>query len=130
MKKFVVAGFAALAVVLSGCGAGNGGYSTNGGYTSTDWDMNNPSLYNNNTYCSGGTYNPLPNNQFSCVRNGVTTPPSARPKPIEPPKTQQKAPVAPVQKAPAQQAPKPAAPAPKAPAPAYKAPAPAPKTGK
>jgi hypothetical protein len=129
MKKLVLAATAALALTLTGCGAGNGydGYSSNGGYTSTDWDMNNPSLYNNNTYCGGGTYNPMPNNQFTCVRNGVTAPPSARPQPVIPPKTQQKAPV---------QAPKPAAPAPKAPAPAYKAPAPpapkapAPKTGK
>lgn len=130
MKKFIVVGIAALSLALTGCGAGNG-YPPNGGYTSADWDMNNPSMYNNSTYCNGGTYNPLPNNQFSCFQNGTTTKPSTRPAPVVPPKTAQKAPVkpaAPVQKAPVQQAPKPAV---KAPAPApYRAPAPAPKTGK
>lgn len=125
MKKIVVAGIAAAALMLTGCGAsGYDGYSTNGGYSSSDWDMNNGSMYNNNTYCGGGTYMPMANNQFACNRNGVISTPSARPVPIVPPKSAQKAPVAPpAPKAPAQ-APK--APAPKAPAPK----APAAKTGK
>lgn len=131
MKKIIVAGIAAAALMLTGCGAsGYDGYSTNGGWSDSDWDLNNPSIYNNNTYCNGGTYNPMPNNQYSCYRNGVTSSPSPRPQPIVPPKSAQKAPVAPAQKPPAQNsAPKAPAQAPKAPAaPAPKAPAA--KTGK
>ncbi len=155
MKKFVLAGTAALALALTGCGAssgynGNGnldygGYSSNGGYTDHDWDMNYGSSYNNNTYCSGGTYNPLPNNQYSCNRNGVTSTPSSRPKVVVPPKSAQKAPAEVLkrveqqkaaqqknlqQKAEKQKIADQQKSAPKAPAPAYKAPAPAPKTGK
>jgi hypothetical protein len=157
MKKLVVVGIAALSLTLTACGGQNfdttpndnydyGGYSSNGGYTSSDWDLNSPSIYNNNTYCNGGTYTPLANDQFSCNRNGVITTPAPRPKVIVPPKSAQKPPAdvlkrveqqkAQVQQQKAQQqkqnsAPKPAAPAPKAPAPApYRAPAPAPKTGK
>jgi hypothetical protein len=122
-KKLVVGIVVAGALALTGCGSsGYDGYSTNGGWSDSDWDLNNPSIYNNNTYCQGGTYNPLPNNQYSCYRNGVSSPPVVRPQPIIPPKSQQKppavkpaAPAAPKPAAPKPAAPKPAAPAPKAP---------------
>jgi hypothetical protein len=115
-KTLALTGIAiAGALALAGCGtSGYDGYSTNGGWSDSDWDMNNPSIYNNNTYCGGGTYMPMAGNQYSCKRNGVTSTPSARPAPVIPPKSAQKAPVK--------------APAPKAPAPAPKAPAA--KTGK
>lgn len=100
MKKLAVAGIVlASALTLTACGSSgynsgfdgfNDGYSNNGGWNSSDWDMNNPSVWNNNSYCHGGTYQPLAGNQYSCVNNGVTSRPSARPKaPIVPPKTQQ-----------------------------------------
>jgi hypothetical protein len=102
LKKSAVVGIAAAALALSGCGASSGyngsndfdygGYSSNGGYTDHDWDMNYGSVYNNNTYCSGGTYNPMPNNQYTCNRNGVVTKPSPRPSVIVPPKSAQKPP--------------------------------------
>jgi hypothetical protein len=107
LKNFGIAGLVvAGALALAGCGTGSpsssgytdsnsydyGGYSSNGGWTDHDWDMNYGSVYNNNTYCSGGTYKPLPNNQYSCVRNGVASKPSVRPKAIVPPKSAQKAP--------------------------------------
>lgn len=157
MKKLVLAGTAALTLALTACGGQSfntpdtdrydyGGYSSTGGYSATDWDLNNPSIYNNNTYCNGGTYTPMSNNQFSCNRNGVMSSPAPRPSLVVPPKSAQKPPADVLKKVEQQkvqrqqqqqqqqqkaQAPKPAAPAPKAPAPApYKAPAPAPKTGK
>lgn len=101
MKKLAVAGIVlASALTLTACGGSgynnsgfdgfNDGYSQSGGWNSSDWDMNNPSIWNNNSYCHGGTYQPLAGNQYSCVNNGVTSRPSARPKaPIVPPKTQQ-----------------------------------------
>jgi hypothetical protein len=102
LKKFAVVGIAVAALTLSGCGASSGfegsnnydygGYSSNGGYTDHDWDMNYGSSYNNNTYCQGGTYNPMPNNQYSCNRNGVTSAPVVRPPVVIPPKSAQKAP--------------------------------------
>lgn len=106
MKKTAVVGLVvATTLALAGCGTGTpssgyydnntydyGGYSSNGGWTDHDWDMNYGSVYNNNTYCAGGTYKPLPHNQYSCIRNGVTSKPSARPKVIIPPKSAQKAP--------------------------------------
>jgi hypothetical protein len=99
LKKLAVAGIVlASALTLTACGSSgyggydgfNDGYSNNGGWNSSDWDMNNPSIWNNNSYCHGGTYQPLAGNQYSCVNNGVTSRPSARPKaPVVPPKTQQ-----------------------------------------
>ena len=143
MKKIVIAlaGLAVASLALTGCGDGTSGYAPNGGgYTDSDWDLNNPSIYNNNTYCQGGTYNPQPNGMYTCFNNGVTSTPSKRPTPVIPPKSQQKPPAKPVAPAqPKQQsqqkqntAPKAPAQAPKAPAPAApKAPAPpAPKSGK
>lgn len=149
MKKLVLAGTAALTLALTACGGQSfntpdngydyGGYSSTGGYQSSDWDLNNPSIYNNNTYCNGGTYTPMSNNQFSCNRNGVISSPAPRPSLIVPPKSAQKPPADVLkrveqQKAQRQQQAQQKAqqqkqnPAPKAPA--YKAPAPAPKTGK
>jgi hypothetical protein len=108
LKKLAVVGLVTAATIaLTGCstGTGNsssgyydtntydyGGYSSNGGWTDHDWDMNYGSVYNNNTYCAGGTYKPLPHNQYSCTNNGVVSKPAARPKVIVPPKSQQKAP--------------------------------------
>lgn len=107
MKKLAVVGLVTAATIaLAGCstGTGNssgyydnntydyGGYSSNGGWTDHDWDMNYGSVYNNNTYCAGGTYKPLPHNQYSCTNNGVVSKPAIRPKVIVPPKSQQKAP--------------------------------------
>lgn len=103
MKKIALVGVAAAAVLaLSACGSPTsnfanddldwGGYNPNGGYASSDWDMNNGSIYNNNTYCGGGTYNPMANNQYSCTRNGVTSTPSVRPPVVVPPKSAQKPP--------------------------------------
>lgn len=99
----IIAGIAVAALALTGCGASGsrgfesddydyGGYSSNGGWTDSDWDMDRTTVYNNNTYCQGSTYMPLANNQYSCNRNGVITAPLVRPKPIIPPKSQQKAP--------------------------------------
>jgi hypothetical protein len=93
LKKLLVAGIVALGLALTGCGAGNGGYSTNGGYSDRDWDMNYPSVYNDHTYCHDGTYRPLSNGRYTCTINGRTSRPSPRPQPIIPPKSQQKAPV-------------------------------------
>jgi len=101
MKKLILAGTAALALALTGCAGQSfstpdyddyNGYSSSGGYSANDWDLNNPSIYNNNTYCSGGTYTPLAGNQYSCNRSGVISTPSARPSAIVPPKSAQKAP--------------------------------------
>lgn len=103
MKKLVIAGTAVLALALTGCGASSGyngnnggldygGYSSNGGWSDRDWDMNYGSVYNNNTYCSGGTYNPMPNNQYTCNRNGIMSAPVVRPPVVIPPKSAQKPP--------------------------------------
>lgn len=134
MKKLFVVGIAALSLTLTACGgqsfntpAQQPVYPQGPAGSDTDWDLDHSSIYNNQTYCSNGVYNPLPNGQYSCTRNGVVSPPTVRPAtPVIPPKIIQQAPK------PAAPAPKPAAPAPKAPAPAPapKAPAPAPKTGK
>jgi hypothetical protein len=129
MKRIVLALAASAALALTGCGVGNyDGYSTNGGYSDWDWDLNNSSDWNNRQYCHGGRYNPLPNNQFTCTTNGVTTIPSPRPQQVVPPRNQQRPPqqtnrTAPQQQKPPAQAPKPQAPRPAAP----KAPA---KSGK
>lgn len=129
MKKLVLAGVVmASALALTACDTGNAGYSNNGGWSSSDWDMNNPSMYNNNTYCQGGTYQPLTGNQYSCFNNGTTTRPSPRPSQIVPPKTQQAAPK--VTTAPKQQGTAPKQNTAPKPAPKPAAPKPAPKTGK
>lgn len=97
MKKLTIVGAIVAALTLSACGAVNDGYSTNGGWSPYDWDLNNPSIYNNQTYCHNGTYKPLPNNMYSCTINGTTSRPSKRPTPIIPPKSAQRAPAAPKQ---------------------------------
>lgn len=93
MKKIILAATAAAALALTGCGAANNGYAPNGGYSDWDWDMNHSSSYNNQTYCKGGVYKPLPGNRYQCTIKGRTSAPAARPKLIVPPKSQQKAPV-------------------------------------
>lgn len=99
MKKLLVAGIVALGLALTGCGVNNGndGYSTNGGYSDRDWDMNYPSTYNNRMYCTGGkngVYHPTGNGMYYCsYDNGYKTKPTTRPKQIIPPRSQQKAPV-------------------------------------
>ena len=148
MKKFALVGIVVAATVgLTACGGGNSssysdeGYAPNGGgYTDTDWDLDHPSIYNNNTYCNKGTYTPQPNGFYTCTNNGVTSQPSKRPTPIIPPKSQQKAPAKPAAPAAPKQnntapkqnntAPKAPAQAPKAPPAAPKAPAPPAKSGK
>ncbi|QFG12903.1 hypothetical protein PBI_MIMI_181 [Arthrobacter phage Mimi] len=93
MKKIILAVTAAAALALTGCGAANNGYAPNGGYSDWDWDLNRSSSYNNQTYCKGGVYKPLPGNRYQCTIKGRTSAPAARPKLIVPPKSQQKAPV-------------------------------------
>jgi len=139
LKKLAIAGIVlASALTLTACGSSSGyngfsdGYSTNGGYTDHDWDMNYPSIWNNNTYCHGGTYQPLAGNQYSCINNGVTSRPTVRPKaPIVPPKAQQAPPPAVLkQRQESQQKKQNSAPKTAQKAPAYKAPARTSKTGK
>lgn len=100
MKTALVGIALAGTLALTGCGSSRGyesndldwgGYNPNG-YSDSDWDLNNGSVYNNNTYCGGGTYNPMANNQYSCTRNGVTSTPAVRPPVVVPPKSAQKPP--------------------------------------
>lgn len=91
MKKIILAVSIAAALVLTACTPS--GYAGNGGWSNSDWDMNNPSMYNNQTYCKNGTYIPLTGNRYSCRSNGVTSTPSKRPTQVVPPKNLQKAPV-------------------------------------
>lgn len=91
MKKLLMAGLLVVALFLTACGSS--GYANNGGWSESDWDMNYPSQYNNQTYCHNGTYKPLSNNQYTCTTNGKTTTPTKRPKAIVPPKDKQKPPV-------------------------------------
>lgn len=150
MKKLIVVGIAALSLALTACGNTSFNDNDRGNSQNTpavsahDRDPNNRSAYNNDLYCNGHIYVPLPNDEYQCEdydhsgiiilphtsRSKYTTAPK-----LAVPSTKPKAPVVTAPKAPAPSvkapapAPKPAAPKPAAPAP-YKAPAPAPKTGK
>jgi len=148
MKKLIIVGVAVLSLTLTACG--NQSFNDNDrnksqtpAVSAADKDPNNRSVYNNNLYCNGHTYVPLPNDEYQCEdydHNGIIILPhtsrskyTTAPKLTAPSKAPVVAPKLPTTapKAPAP-APKPAAPKPapapyKAPAPAYKAPA---KTGK
>lgn len=144
MKKTIVVGIAVLSLTLTACG--NESFNDRGqapaapAYSEADRNPNNRSVYNDNTYCNGHTYVPLPGDEYQCEDGDhsgiIILPHTSRSKytmapKLTAPSTKPKAPAVTAPKAPAQ-APKPAAPAPKpaapkpAPAP-YKAPAPAPK---
>jgi hypothetical protein len=139
VKKFIVAGIVASALVLTGCGAGSGVNNSNstydGGFSDFDVDMNNRSAYNDRTYCGGDTYVPLGFDEYTCEdkdhkrKKAATKRPSViLPKRVTPaPAQQQKAPTQQKQNSvPPQKNPytgtKPQQPAPKAPS-APKAPA-------
>lgn len=106
------------------------------GVSQSDQDQNNRSAFNDDLYCDGDSYVPLPNNEFQCEDRDTHKTKKPTPKVTVPKVTTPAKPAVPATPAkpavPA--APKPAAPKPAAPAP-YKAPAPAPykapaKTGK
>lgn len=57
MKKLIVVGLTAVALTLTGCGAGN--------------DVTVASPYNDRTYCEGNQYTPVDEDDYTCSKNGV-----------------------------------------------------------
>jgi hypothetical protein len=96
MKKLVAVGAVAAALTLSGCGAGSNqydipniplSYQMGPAGSDTDWDLDHTSVWNNQTYCNNGTYNPMSNGRYTCTTNGVVSAPLVRPSaPVMPPK--------------------------------------------
>jgi hypothetical protein len=72
LKAVVFAGLASVTLALSACAGGVAPSYDGPTGDWDDWDDHVPSYYDTK-YCKGGDFDRLPNNKYSCTKNGVRT---------------------------------------------------------